>query len=507
MKVFYSYKTNTFCFPRPIICIHERKVSYTTFLNKEGLGVLGVSHDRSALVHGRVGLFEVVHVVVDAVDDGDVLDPHDVSSVAGPVEGRVAEHVDEPDEGHDVRDSGRGRVGDGALDRGEDCTSGDAHDQDAGTATGVSSEVGGSEGEDGRVHGRLEEEDGHEGADSAWSLGGEDDAVDDDGDDDIDGEEEVRLEDGGECRGEEPSDGEDDEGVGEVLRSSRVGEARVLDGVVDEEGGDRDLGTDITELGEEGKEHVVLLVEWADVRQVGRGLVKDRLAHLREPGAEEQDSDGGTGAGDREVDVLDVGQVVLVASGEEELGGDEGSDETGDTVPRLTELESGRGRGWVTDDDGVRVGGSLEGGETTGDDQSTGEEPTVRGEPVVEAGEVSSRPEEDRAEGVEAQSHDDGELVSLSLEDLCGDWREEEVSTAKVHDLETGGLQPADLQDILEVLVEHIEQTVGETPEEEEGDDQGQRPDELPAPKEICVVVDTDWTCTSCHCVELVECL
>lgn len=58
---------------------------------------------------------------------------------------------------------------------------------------------------------------------------------------------------------------------------------------------------------------------------------------------------------------------------------------------------------------------------------------------------------------------------------------EEEVSTTKVHDLETSRFELRDSQDILEVLVENIEQSVGESPEEEERDDQAEREDQGPS--------------------------
>jgi len=81
---------------------------------------------------------------------------------------------------------------------------------------------------------------------------------------------------------------------------------------------------------------------------------------------------------------------------------------------------------------------------------------------------VGSRPEEDGTERVKAETHDDGDLVTLALEDLSGDGREDEVTTTEVHDLETGRLELCDSENILEVLVQDIEKTVRETPEEEE---------------------------------------
>lgn len=63
-------------------------------------------------------------------------------------------------------------------------------------------------------------------------------------------------------------------------------------------------------------------------------------------------------------------------------------------------------------------------------------------------------PEGDRAQGIKAKAHEDGELVALALEDFGGNGRKAEVTTAKVHDLETGGFELGDSERVLEMLVE-----------------------------------------------------
>lgn len=115
-------------------------------------------------------------------------------------------------------------------------------------------------------------------------------------------------------------------------------------------------------------------------------------------------------------------------------------------------------------------------------------------------GEVSSRPEEDGTEGVERETHEDGDFVALALHDLSSDGREEQVTAAEVDDLETGGLQLGDVEDGLEMLIEHIEETVGETPEEEERDDKGEREDELSALEEArCELRSREGNTTAGH--------
>ncbi len=51
-------------------------------------------------------------------------------------------------------------------------------------------------------------------------------------------------------------------------------------------------------------------------------------------------------------------------------------------------------------------------------------------------------------------------------------------TTTEVHDLKTGRLKLRDLEDILEMLVEDIEETVGKSPEEEKRCDECDREDE-----------------------------
>lgn len=100
-------------------------------------------------------------------------------------------------------------------------------------------------------------------------------------------------------------------------------------------------------------------------------------------------------------------------------------------------------------------------GEVEGRDQkptSSADEKTAEGGLlVVGRSELGDRPEEDGTESVKSETHDDGELVRLSLEDLSGDVGESEVSETEVHDLKTGRLEPSDIEDLLGVLVQDTE--------------------------------------------------
>jgi hypothetical protein len=56
-------------------------------------------------------------------------------------------------------------------------------------------------------------------------------------------------------------------------------------------------------------------------------------------------------------------------------------------------------------------------------------------------------------------------LVALATEDLTGDGGEGKVTDTKVGNLETGRLKFGDAEDLLEVRVEDVEETVAETPD------------------------------------------
>lgn len=343
------------------------------------------------------------------------------------------------------------------------------------------------------LHGCHEEVDGHDSTDGSLAVSSADVGVKSDRGNGVDDHDEAGAQDGGKTSGDEAADGEGDQSVGEEVRSLGLGPASLVDGVVDEEGTDGNLSTDVAELSNETADHVVLLPDAAlanltalnVVLRLNEGVVAlGFLSNLRELGEDEQDGDGDTEASNTEIDELYVGKVVGVLAGEESLGSDEGTDEGSNTVPGLAELETRRSSLGVTNDNGVRVGSSLKGSKTASNDQGASAETTERGRGVGLAREVGSWPEHDSTDGVKRKTHKDTDLVTEALQDLSGDGREEEVTTTKVHDLKTGGFELGDTEDILEMLVQDIEKTVRETPEEEQRGDEGDGEDELLSSKE-----------------------
>jgi hypothetical protein len=80
---------------------------------------------------------------------------------------------------------------------------------------------------------------------------------------------------------------------------------------------------------------------------------------------------------------------------------------------------------------------------------------------------VSGGPEEDGTNGVEGESHEDGGAVAPPGSDEGGGDTEDEVRSEVSH-LNHGGLELADTERVLNLLVENIDEGVRETPEEAE---------------------------------------
>lgn len=268
------------------------------------------------------------------------LGDHDLHAAADPADGNVAENVDEANGRNNVADTSALGISNCTLDRRENRSAGNTHDKDTSSAASVAAKVGSTHGEDGRVHGSLEEEDGNQDTDTSDTLTSAAVGSESNSAARVDNHDEVGAEDHGKASSDKSADGEGDEGVAQHGAGLAGRDATVLVGVVDEEGSNSDLGTDVAELSKEGEPHVVLLPDGA-LASMASLVLNDGLGDLRELGEEEENSDSGTSAGDSQVDILDVGEAVGVVTSEEELGSDQGSNERGDTVPRLAELETG----------------------------------------------------------------------------------------------------------------------------------------------------------------------
>lgn len=147
--------------------------------------------------------------------------------------------------------------------------------------------------------------------------------------DGADGQEQGSRHKGEESGTNESTDSKGDQTVREQLRSLRVGVTTVLVGVVDEEGSDGDLSSDVAELGGETEQdsEVGLLLGLLGSVHVGDDLVLlgHRVAHvgLGKLGEQVRSGYGDPSDSDSQVDVLNVLVRVLVLIAEKVLGSDE----------------------------------------------------------------------------------------------------------------------------------------------------------------------------------------
>jgi hypothetical protein len=212
----------------------------------------------------------------------------------------------------------------------------------------VSTKTGGTEDEDDWVHDGLETHDGDQADDTSDTVKRSNEDDHEESTESTSGEEDGSRDDGKKSDTDESADGEGDETVRQELRSLRVLEEGDIVSVVEEEGTNGDLGTDVEELGDETSDGSDLLPErLVEARvgtlSVGKSLslgLESLLGNLGELGEEEGETDNETETGNSHVDVLDSGEIVGVCSREEILGGDQWSRERGDTVERLGELKS-----------------------------------------------------------------------------------------------------------------------------------------------------------------------
>lgn len=244
-----------------------------------------------------------------------------------------------------------------------------------------------------------------------------------------------------------------------------------LNGVADEVGGNTDLGTDIAELSSNAKEESVLLLEGLFLVTGKRSSLLGLEFHigicdLGKLGEEEDDGQEENESSNAEVCPLNLGQIILGGVGEEDTAGKKWSNDRADSLERLgqfeTELgESGRS---ASSDEGVRT--SLE-------RRQTGTDNEERATETAEGSVDGRRPEHQGTDTVDAQAGNEGPPVTELSHDPTGvGERADEVGT-EVGTLQTTGFRGSNVEGGLELGVQNIEETVGETPEEEEDSDQG----------------------------------
>jgi len=233
--------------------------------------------------------------------------------------------------------------------------------------------------------------------------------------------------------------------------------------------------------------------------------LKSFLRGFGELGEEECDDYADTEKSDSEVDPLNIVEVVLVTAREEVLGSNEGTGEGSHAVERLGELQPKGSDVERLQGRHVGVRGDLERSQATSDNGRACNESTEDCSSIgAGRGRLRDRPKQDSTQRVEGQTGDDGDLVTLAFENFTGNGRVTEVTDTEIGDLKTGGLKLGDMKDVLEVLVQYIEETVRETPQEEQRRDERECPNAVstnePSFERVAGLLAAGEDCTPCHC-------
>lgn len=390
-----------------------------------------------------------------------------------------------------------------AEDGWDDRATADGCDEEGSATLGMATETAKRECKDGWEDARLEEEHNHEESNAApvsasaatsvrANAGGEEDH-----DERLVGKQDVTwLGDVHETSCSETASGKEALGNGVVVCALAMG---FVDGhfwvglleEIDEVGGNCDLSTDVAELSWKKisvsfsialqarekltcntEEESVLLAHWL---VLVAGCASDHLSlishigigDLRKRSEVEDNGEESDEACDAEVDILDSGEVLAISANilEDHVGSKDWSNNGTDSLEGLRELETELRPLWWTADGDVRVGSSLEGGQTRANDEHGAAEAT-------EAALDSRGPEHQSADAVDQKTEDEGVAVSkLAHEPTRVCERTDEVGP-EVSSLQTGGLALADVKSDLEAGVQDVEKTICKTPEEEEHGDQ-----------------------------------
>lgn len=141
------------------------------------------------------------------------LDSQNVATMREPVESDVSQDVDETDKRYHHRNSCIDGIGNSTLDRREDSTTSNTHDQGTSTAAGMAPEVGSTKSEDGWVHRGFEEVEKDHNDDTSLIRVDADGSIENNSADRVDDEEEISLEDPTKSKCEKATDGEGDKGI------------------------------------------------------------------------------------------------------------------------------------------------------------------------------------------------------------------------------------------------------------------------------------------------------
>ena len=376
------------------------------------------------------------------------------------------ERDEEPDQRHTHRDMVALVIGHQTRQTREQGAAGDGSDDPGGTAFRVAAEPADRQREDGGEDAGFEEEDEREHGDAAFALGAHGGRDEDHYPGHEDHEHPAGLDEHHQPRGGEPSDGEEALADGIPIRARGVADLGGLDAVLDELARDADLRPDVAELSRDAEEEFILLAQRAvDESRQARGLFRLQrhvgIRDLGDGGEVKHDGEEEHKRGDPEVRPLHVAQVRGIGVLEEDARGEQRRHHGPDSLEGLAQLEAKLGKARRAAGGDERVRARFQGRQPGPDDEQRAAE-------AAEGAVDGRRPEHEGADAVDAQPRDEGPAVAeLAHHPSRIRGRADEVG-AEVGALQPPGFGRGDVERVLEFGVQHVQEPVGEAPEEEE---------------------------------------
>ncbi len=149
-----------------------------------------------------------------------------------------------------------------------------------------------------------------------------------------------------------------------------------------------------------------------------------------------------------------------------------GPEEDPQRVERLREVEAARGVARLAEHAHIGVGGGFEKAQSGGQHEHGDDEKR-------EALGLRRWHEQERARRRDRQSRNQPELIAARAHHAAGGKAHQQIG-AEIGDLKPGGLRLADMQGLLEMLVEHVQKAIGQPPDEEAAYGEGVRPPQGP---------------------------
>ena len=251
---------------------------------------------------------------------------------------------------------------------------------------------------------------------------------------------------------------EDETGVAAI-------DARTLHSIVDEETVHAGLCRHVDENTDPSEEEsavaeqhvevaVIVIAPGFECRFLGLGEFVLLGGDFGQTNAREQEGDDHDHDADEQIGHGDVGRLVFVV--EEEVAAGHRSEDPAQTVEGLREIDALFAVFGLAEHGDIGVGRGFKEGESASDDEEAAEE-------EGEGHDLRAGNEEQRADTVENKAEQHAGTVAEAANEGAGGQRHEEI-TAVDHDLDVGRFGFAEVQRVLEVLVQHIKNAMGEPP-------------------------------------------